>query len=119
LLSKSSNSSPANRVNIVGFVGKTELKQWVVPLCLLFLSILSFGVFIPYLGFFWDDWPLILTGKFQGLSGFWPYWQYDRPYAAITYMISYFLCGDNPLLWQIFTLLLRWSTTVTMWWALS
>jgi hypothetical protein len=94
------------------------LKTWAVPLFLFFLSVVGFGLFIPFLGFYWDDWPLILTGKFQGISGYWPYWQFDRPFAAWTYSVSYFFLGNQPINWQIVTLLLRWATTAAMWWSL-
>lgn len=116
--SKQSGSSLIRWLSSGSIFFQSGFKNWAVPLFLFVLCLISFGLLIPFLGFFWDDWPLILTGKFQGLSGFWPYWQYDRPFAAITYAFSYFLLGSHPLSWQIFSLLVRWATAVAMWWCL-
>lgn len=89
--------------------------RWV-PLALLVLVIFSFGLMIPLLGFYWDDWPVILTGRLRGAAGFWQFYQYDRPISAWTYVLTFPLLGSRPLPWHIFTLLLRWGTAVAMWW---
>ena len=86
-----------------------------VPFVLLIAVILSFGLLIPWLGFFWDDWPVIFMAKTQGVRGFWDFYQYDRPYSAWTYILFSPILGTSPLPWHIFTLLLRWSTSVFLW----
>jgi hypothetical protein len=90
-----------------------------VPVWLLVLLILSFGLLIPWLGFYWDDWPVILTGKLQGAAGFWQFYQYDRPISAWTYILTFPLLGSRPIAWHIFTLLLRWGTAAALWWTLA
>ncbi len=87
-----------------------------VPIWLLILLLLSFGPLLPWLGFYWDDWPVILTGRLQGAAGFWQFYQYDRPISAWTYAVTFPLLGSQPLNWHIFTLLLRWGTTAALWW---
>ncbi len=49
---------------------KNTLTKWQTPLALLVLLILSFGLLIPQLGFYWDDWPVILTGRLAGAAGY-------------------------------------------------
>ena len=93
--------------------------RYSVPIGLLGVLILSFGVFIPWLGFYWDDWPVILTGNLQGTAGFWAFYQYDRPISAWTYAITFPILGSTPLHWHLFTLLLRWGTAAAFWWAFS
>jgi hypothetical protein len=39
------------------------------PLASLLLLILSFGLLIPWLGFYFDDWPVILMAQLEGASG--------------------------------------------------
>jgi hypothetical protein len=34
------------------------------PFLFLTVCLLAYGIFIPWLGFYWDDWPVILMGKF-------------------------------------------------------
>lgn len=97
----------------------THFRRYAVPIWLLVLLILSFGPLIPWLGFYWDDWPVILTGHLQGAEGFWQFYQYDRPISAWTYAVTYPLLGSNPLHWHIFSLLLRWGTSVALWWTLT
>jgi hypothetical protein len=100
-------------------MGKIKFGVRTVPLALLLLSILSFGLLIPWLGYYWDDWPVILMTRLQNAQGFWNFYQYDRPISAWTYILSAPLLGSSPLPWHIFTLLLRWATVVAMWWSLT
>lgn len=95
-----------------------DLPGWTVPIALFVLLVGGFGIFLPVLGFYWDDWPLILTGHFQGPAGFWQYWQFDRPFSAWTYAALFPLLDETPLKWHIASLLLRWAAAVAMWWVL-
>ena len=97
---------------------KLQFRSWTVPLALLALCLVSFGLLIPWLGFYWDDWPVIYIGRVQGARGFLNFYQYDRPFSAWTYLLSMPVLGDRPLAWQLFTLLLRWLTILGMWWSL-
>lgn len=87
----------------------------VVPLALSFVVIAAFGFLIPWLGFYWDDWPVIYMTETQGTAGFWDFYQYDRPFSAWTYIMFAPLLGTSPAAWHIFTLLLRWLTAVFVW----
>lgn len=88
---------------------------WVTALALLILLILGFGLMIPWLGFYWDDWPIVLAARLQGVSAFWEYYRLERPFSAWTYVATIPILGTTPLVWNIFTLLLRWLTVVGMW----
>lgn len=94
------------------------LRSMHLPLALLALCTVSFGLMIPFLGFYWDDWPVILTGRLQGAGGFLAFYQYDRPFSAWTYILTFPVFGSRPAAWHIFTLLLRWGTAVALWWTL-
>jgi hypothetical protein len=82
------------------------------------LLILAFGLFIPTLGFYWDDWPVLITHKLLGNAGLWEFYTYDRPVSAWTYIVMLPVLGYSPLPWHIFTLLLRWATCLGLWLAL-
>lgn len=97
---------------------KTRLSLPVEPFALLIPLILAFGLLIPWLGFYWDDWPVLLTSQLQGAEGFLEFYQYDRPVSAWTYIVTMPLLGQHPVAWHIFTLLLRWLTTACLWWTL-
>jgi hypothetical protein len=69
----------------------------------------------PLVGLFWDDWPIVLAARLQGVSAFWEYYRLERPFSAWTYVVTIPILGTTPLVWNIFTLLLRWLTVVGMW----
>jgi len=77
---------------------------------------MAFGLLIPWLGYYWDDWETILVGRQFPLSEFWNYFSGDRPFAAWTYMIFTPLAGSNPFVWHGVSLVLRWLTALGFWW---
>ena len=95
------------------------LSGWTVPAFLLLLTVLSFGLLLPNLGFYWDDWAKILAGRLWGMQSYLAYYAEDRPLSAWTHMLFTPLLGYSPLPWQVFTLLLRWLSAWAMWWALN
>jgi hypothetical protein len=93
-----------------------KMPRWTIPLLLLLLSIAAYGLMIPSLGLYFDDWPVILL--IQSKANFWDFYQYDRPFSAWTFVLTAPLFGTKPLNWHLFTLLLRWLTSLGMWWTL-
>lgn len=85
------------------------------PFLLLIVCLLTYGVFMPWLGFYWDDWPVLLMGKFFNMDAFINFYAYDRPFSAWTYIISIPILGLRPVAWQFFTLLLRGLTALFFW----
>jgi len=96
-------------------ITKISLNERAVPPALLFVTFVSFGLLIPWLGFYWDDWPVIYLTQTQGINGFWGFYQYDRPFSAWTYILFTPILGVNPLGWHIFVLCLRWLSAVFLW----
>lgn len=101
--------------SITNRLSKIQLNDWVVPLILLFVTLVSFGLLTPLLGFFWDDWPVIYLTHTQGSSGFWEFYQYDRPFSAWTYILLTPVLGTVPLAWYALVLGLRWMTSFFIW----
>jgi hypothetical protein len=96
-----------------------QIKNRTVPFALLVLCVLGFGLLVPILGFYWDDWPAIATIRLLGSSGFVDFYKGERPFSAWTFVVLDPLIGTNPLLWHLFTLGLRWLTVLGMWWMLQ
>lgn len=84
-----------------------SLPGWTIPLFLALLCVLSFGVFIPFLGFYWDDWAKILVYRLQGWQNYWPYYVGDRPLSGWTHIVLTPILGVSPASWQIFCLGMR------------
>jgi hypothetical protein len=95
---------------------RIKFNLWTVPLGLLAVTILAYGLLIPFLGYYFDDWPVIWMTK-SG-ADFWAFYTYDRPFSAWTYVLTTPLLGLHPWLWHLFTLVLRWLTSWAVWWVL-
>jgi hypothetical protein len=93
-----------------------QFSGWTVPFALLAACILSFGLLIPWLGFYQDDWHALYYAQARGVSSLWELYFYDnRPLSAWPYQLVFPILGFQPLHWHIFLLIVRWLTAVTMW----
>jgi hypothetical protein len=97
---------------------KPAFPLWSVPLALLGLCLISFGVWAPWLGFYWDDWPSIWYLHLFGPTGFLKVFAVDRPALGWLFTLTSSLVGTSPLAWQLFGVLTRWMSCVALWWAL-
>ena len=98
---------------------KQRFRAWTIPLALLALCLVSYGLWIPKLGFYFDDWPVLLVSRLPQVSDFWKFYQFDRPFSAWTFALTAPILGTRPLVWHVFTLFLRWLTVLGMWWSLK
>jgi len=80
------------------------------------MSLLAFGLQIPWLGFFQDDWNFVFYSSVRGIPGLLEYLTIDgRPGAIWVHALGFSLLGYEPALWQFFSLLLRVLTTIVFW----
>ncbi|MEX2162169.1 MAG: hypothetical protein WD751_09675 [Anaerolineales bacterium] len=90
----------------------------VGPGLFLFICIMAFGLFIPFLGFYWDDWPTIFYTFNNRVGQLINHFSYDRPFSVWTYWLVGRL-GTAPWIWQVASLLLYWASAVAAAWALK
>jgi hypothetical protein len=86
---------------------------------LLAACLLAFGILLPWLGFYQDDWYQIWFRRAFGPQVFIDYYSYERPFIAGIYMLTTSLLGNLPTAWQVFGLLSRWLAACSVWWALG
>jgi hypothetical protein len=98
---------------------KFHFPVWTIPPALLILCLISYGLLIPKLGYYWDDWPAIWFTKFFGSSSLIQVLGIDRPQLAWLYFLTTSLIGDSTTGWQLFALLMRWVSCLALWWTLS
>lgn len=98
---------------------KLTFKPWSIPIALLVIIILAFGLLIGGLGFYQDDWYLVWMGLRNGPQVFLSFFAGSRPFLAGIYMLTTQLVGESMLAWQVFALLTRWFTALAAWWALK
>lgn len=99
-------------------MNKVHLPTLSVPLALFFACLLSFGLLIPWLGFYWDDWPAIWFLHFLGPSGFVDVFASDRPLLGRLFWLTTSVLGESTIGWQLFGFLTRWASSLALWWIL-
>lgn len=93
---------------------KVKIPFWLLPIFLLVICVLTFGLLIPQLGFYWDDWSKTLVNVVYGMKGYADYYAEDRPTSSWTHILFVTLIGNKPLHWHLFTLILRWLTSLSI-----
>src|SRR5437773_396206 len=91
---------------------------WTVPLLLLVLSVLCYGLLIPWLGFYWDDWAGVWVSHSLGGPGLRDYASLSRPFEGWVFTWTTSLLGESPLPWHILALVTHWLSAVAVWWTL-
>lgn len=95
---------------------KVNFSSKTIPLALIVVCVVAFGVLIPYLGFYQDDWHPIYYGFSRGLSSLWELFLYDsRPFAAAIYVLGFQTIGFKPFHWHMLALALRILTVIFTW----
>lgn len=101
---------------ITAYFQKLVFTESSTPVALFILCLLNFGLLIPSLGFYMDDWPYVFYAKLKGIDSLREMLMYDsRPNAAWLYMLGFRLLGFNPIAWHIFALLARFITVCSFW----
>lgn len=85
------------------------------PAALLGLTGLAYGLLFPWLGFYWDEWPMTWIAQRLGDDGLARYFATNRPYWGMIYRITTPLLGAVPWRWQLFGLFWRWFSAVALW----
>jgi len=94
------------------------IPTWFTPFALAFIVILSYGLKISELGFYWDGWPFIYFFNRLGPDRFVEIQGDNRPLTALILAQTTRIFKDVPIRWQIFGLICRWTSAVALWWTL-
>jgi hypothetical protein len=86
-----------------------------VPLFLLVVCLLAYGLLFPSLGLYWDDLPYTLIYYRFGPGGYPDFVASDRPYSAWVFMGITWLLGEQPLGYHIIGLLMHWLCALLFW----
>ena len=99
---------------LMGVRDRLHRSNWGIPAILFVLTALVYGPLLPSLGYYWDDWPVINLIRNDG--DLWAFFSYNRPLSAWTYALTGPILGIRPLNWHLLTLILRWLTSVGVFW---
>ncbi len=90
-----------------------------LPLALALTTIAAYGLLLPLTGFYWDDWPFAWIAQFLGPGEFFPAFQGFRPFLAPLFFLTTSLLPANPVLWQVFALVIHFLAAWAAWWCLD
>jgi len=85
------------------------------PPILLFFCLAAYGLLLPWLGFYWDDWPTVWYLHFWGPDIFKDVFASDRPLLGVLFRITAPLVGETPAAWQVFGIFTRWLSGLAFW----
>ncbi|MBX3047252.1 MAG: hypothetical protein KF698_09670 [Anaerolineales bacterium] len=90
-------------------------KDYWFPVVSFVLCVLAYGLLIPWLGLYWDDWPLAWSSHHFGPEVYQGYPAY-RPLSGWVYYFLFSLLGEAPLGWHLLALVLRWVSGLAFFW---
>jgi hypothetical protein len=84
-----------------------------MPLVLLCLAVVSYGLLIPWLGYFWDDFPVAWIADRLGSTGLERYFSSNRPLLSWLYQVTVPLFGTHtPWHWHVFAVFTRFTAAL-------
>jgi len=90
-----------------------------VPVVFAIVTVAAYGLLLPFTGFYWDDWPFAWIANFLGPKEFFPAFTTIRPFLAPIFFVTTSLVPTVPIYWQIFALLIRFISVLSVWFALN
>ncbi|MBK9925624.1 MAG: hypothetical protein IPP66_10060 [Anaerolineales bacterium] len=99
---------------------KEKIKQlgnskFTVPILLLVLIVIAYGLLTPWMGFYWDDLPFAWISRFLGPTEFIEAFRPFRPLLGYIFTITTSLFGEHPITWQILGLITRLFLGLEVW----
>ena len=80
----------------------------LIPLIPLILFVLlSYGLLLNRLGFYWDDWPYVWTRLELGYHGLLRHFSFSRPVAGQIHNLAILITNGSPLLAQVWGLCMQ------------
>ncbi len=108
--------NPAGWRNLGGYLYHLRIPHTAHPLLLLVLSGLCYGLLIPWLGYYWDDWAFLWVAEKLGSGGLERYFATNRPFWGMIFRLTTSLINSTvPWHWQVFGLVWRWLSAVAFW----
>jgi hypothetical protein len=93
-------------------------EAFVASLLILLTTAITYGVSIPQLGYYHDDWFVLWSGQARGAESLIPLFSTDRPFMGVVYSIVYRLLGDTAINWHLYALLWRFVGGLAFFWIL-
>jgi hypothetical protein len=84
----------------------------------LLTTVFTYGVSIPKLGYYHDDWFVLWSGQARGAQSLVSLFSTDRPFMGVVYSFLYRFLGDTIINWHLYALLWRFLGGLAFLWIL-
>ncbi len=84
-------------------------RPFAIPLVLLIVTVLAYGLSFWRLGFYWDDQPISWIRYELGTAATTKYFSDSRPVWALLYQLTGHVLPPVPAIWQLFAMFWRWA----------
>ncbi len=98
-----------------------QQKTWEILISLVLITLVTFvtyGLMIPRLGFYRDDWYMIWSAQAQGAQGVIDLFSIDRPFIGFLYAFDYTILGKSALNWHLYALTVKLLGGFAFFWLL-
>jgi hypothetical protein len=110
--------TPGIKSRYLSWLRRVHKKSWLAPFTLFWVTLLAYGIYIPWLGLYGDDWLYLWNYHLLGPGSFVPFVAVDRPFSAWIYVISTAIIGEHIWGYHVLALLLRFLGVLALWWVL-
>jgi hypothetical protein len=93
-------------------------ESFMAALLIFLTTVITYGVSIPNLGYYHDDWFVLWSGQARGAESLIPLFSTDRPFMGVVYSVVYRFLGDSTLNWHLYALLWRFIGGLAFFWIL-
>ena len=93
-------------------------EAFLAVLLVFLTTLITYGVSIPKLGYYHDDWFLLWSGQARGAESIIPLFSTDRPYMGVIYSYLYRFLGVSIPGWHWYALLWRFIGGLAFYWIL-
>ena len=93
-------------------------ETFIAILLIFFTTVLTHGLGIPKLGYYYDDWYLLWSGQSRGAASLISLFSTDRPFMGVVYSVVYRFLGDTIINWHLYALLWRLIGGLAFFWIL-
>ena len=93
-------------------------ESFMAALLIFLTTVITYGVSIPNLGYYHDDWFVLWSGQARGAESLIPLFSTDRPFMGVLYSVVYRFLGDSTLNWHLYALLWRFIGGLAFFWIL-
>jgi len=94
--------------NIGKYIQKFRGSRLFYPVVLLAIGFVAYGLMLPRLGFYWDDWESVYLYYLHNPAISFQYFA-ERAFSTLPYLVLFPVVKMTPVTWQVIGILLRWA----------